>query len=244
MSGRSTVPLMAQIRADLAAAADPDRAVQQQAYMKSAMPFRGVPMPEVRRITKAALRAHPLEGQAALIDAVTELWDAAAFREERYAALTVLQVPKHRRWRDLALLPLYEHLVLTGRWWDVVDDLATHAVGELLRAHPDRVAPVIRQWAADDDLWLRRAALVCQVGAKERTDAGLLAAVIEAALAPPEAVSHDFFVRKGVGWALRDYARTDPEWVRLFVDARADDLSPLSVREATKHLPEAGPTGE
>lgn len=212
--------------------------------MKSAMPFRGVPMPEVRRLTKAAVRAHPLEDHAALLDAVTTLWDAAIHREERYAALTVLQMPRHRRWRDLSLLPLYEHLVLTGRWWDVVDDLATHAVGELLRAEPDQVAPVIRRWATSDDLWLRRAALVCQVGAKDRTDADLLADVIEAALAPPEAISRDFFVRKGIGWALRDYARTDPEWVRGYVGAHRDELSPLSIREATKHLPGARPTGE
>ena len=231
--------LVEQVRAALAAAADPDRATQQQAYMKSAMPFRGVPMPEVRRLTKAAVRAHPLEDQGALIDAVTELWDAATYREERYAALTVLQVPRHRPWRDATLLPLYEHLVLTGRWWDVVDDLATHAVGELLRTDPGRTAPVIRRWAAADDLWLRRAALVCQVGAKESTDVRLLADVIEASLTPPDALSGDFFVRKGIGWALRDYARTDPVWVRSFVDAHAAQLSPLSVREATKHLPQA-----
>jgi 3-methyladenine DNA glycosylase AlkD len=235
---------VARVRADLAAAGDPARAVQQQAYMKSDMPFRGVPMREVRRITKAALTAHPPDDQAVLRNAVTTLWDPALYREERYAALTVLQVPKHRRWRDLTLLPLYEHLLLTGRWWDVVDDLATHAVGELLRAEPDPVAPVIRRWAAGDDLWLRRAALVCQVGAKDRTDAGLLADVIEAVAAPPEALSRDFFVRKGIGWALRDYARTDPEWVRGYVGAHRDELSPLSIREATKHLPGARPTGE
>jgi 3-methyladenine DNA glycosylase AlkD len=242
--GEAQAELVARVRAEIAAAADPERAVHQQAYMKSAMPFRGVPMPEVRRITKAALREHPLEAQAALLDAVTTLWDAAAYREERYAALTVLQVPKHRRWRDPTLLLLYEHLVLTGRWWDVVDDLATHAVGELLVADPGRVAPVIRRWAASDDLWLRRAALVSQVGARDRTDANLLADVIDAVLAPPEALSRDFFTRKGVGWALRDYARTDPVWVRSFVAAHAGRLSPLSIREATKHLPEAGATGE
>jgi 3-methyladenine DNA glycosylase AlkD len=239
-----TAALVSQVRAELAAAADAVRAAQQQAYMKSAMPFRGVPMPEVRRITRAAVRAHPLADQAALVAAVTMLWDEATHREERYAALTVLQVPRHRRWRDSTLLPFYEHLVLTGRWWDLVDDLATHAVGELLRAEPEPVAPVIRRWAAADDLWLRRAALVCQVGAKGRTDGDLLADIIVTVAAPPEALSRDFFVRKGIGWALRDYARTDPDWVRSFVDAHADRLSPLSIREATKHLPEARPTGE
>jgi 3-methyladenine DNA glycosylase AlkD len=219
------------IRSALAAAGDPARASQQQAYMKSAMPYRGVTLPEVRRIAKAALQDHPLRDQPDLVAAVSALWDDAEYREERYAALTVLQVPKHRSWRDLTLLPLYEHLVITGRWWDFVDDLASHSIGELLRTHRAEVAPVMRAWASDDDLWRRRAALVCQVGAKSDTDPELLADIITAAV-----VERDFFVRKGIGWALRDYARTDSDWVRAFVAEHADQLSPLSIREATKHL--------
>jgi 3-methyladenine DNA glycosylase AlkD len=219
------------VRAALASAGDPARAVQQQAYMRSAMPFRGVPLPEVRRLTRAALRERPLPGQTQLVTVVHELWDDAEYREERYAALTVLQAPRHRHWRNLTVLPLYEHLVVTGRWWDLVDDLATHALGELLRRCPGEVAPVIRAWASDDDLWRRRAALVCQVGAKGQTDTALLADAIEAAVE-----ERDFFVCKAIGWALRDFARTDPEWVRAFVADHADVLSTLSVREATKHL--------
>lgn len=199
--------------------------------MKSTMPYRGVTMPEVRRIAKTALKEYPLRDQSHLIATVTGLWDNAEHREERYAALTILQVPKHRPWRDLTLLPLYEHLVITGRWWDLVDDIATHAIGELLRAHPAEVAPVMRFWASDDDLWRRRAALVCQVGAKSETDADLLGDIIT-----PAMDEQDFFVRKGIGWALRDYARTDPDWVGAFVVEHAYELSPLSIREATKHL--------
>jgi 3-methyladenine DNA glycosylase AlkD len=199
--------------------------------MKSAMPYHGVTLPEVRRIARAALNEHPLRDKQDFIAAVSELWDNAGFREERYAALTVLQVPKHRSWRDFSLFPLYEHLVITGRWWDFVDDLASHSIGELLRANPTQVAPVMRAWASDDDLWRRRAALVCQVGAKSDTDPELLADIITSAVD-----ERDFFVRKGIGWALRDYARTDPDWVRAFVAQHADQLSPLSIREATKHL--------
>ncbi len=199
--------------------------------MKSAMPYRGVTLPEVRRIAKSALKEHPLRDQSDLIAAVSALWDDAEYREERYAALTVLQVPKHRPWRGLAMLPLYEHLVITGRWWDLVDDLASHSIGELLRAYRTEVAPVMRAWASDDDLWRRRAALVCQVGAKSETDPDLLADIITGTVD-----ERDFFVRKGIGWALRDYARTDPGWVRAFVAGHADVLSPLSIREATKHL--------
>lgn len=219
------------VRCALASGGDPVRATQQQAYMKSAMPYRGVTMPEVRRIAKAALKAHALRSQSDLVATVSALWDDAEYREERYAALTILQVPKHRSWRDLTLFPLYENLVITGRWWDLVDDLASHSIGELLRAYPAKVAPVMRVWACDDDLWRRRAALVCQVGAKADTDPELLADIITASVG-----ERDFFVRKGIGWALRDYAWTDPDWVRSFVAAHGDQLSPLSIREATKHL--------
>ncbi len=231
MDDDAATALAIAVRSALAAAGNLERAKQQQAYMKSAMPYRGVTLPEVRRITKAALREHPLDDQRNLIATVSALWDDAKYREERYAALTVLQVPRHRFWRDLTLLPLYEHLVMTGRWWDLVDDLASHSIGELLRTHHTEVAPVMRAWASDDDLWRRRAALVCQVGAKSETDPDLLADIITAAVD-----ERDFFVRKGIGWALRDYARTDPDWVRTFVTDHADQLSPLSIREATKHL--------
>jgi len=236
--------LVDRIRRDLADNADPERAAQQRAYMKSSMPYRGVTLPKVRTLTRAALRDQPVADQSQLVAVVSTLWDDADYREERYAALTVLQAPKHRRWRDVTLLPLYEHMVVTGRWWDVVDDLSAHAVRELLIAHPAAVAPIIGQWARDDDLWRRRAALVCQVGAKGDTDPELLGDVITSAMTPPDALSGDFFVRKGIGWALRDYARTDPDWVRAFVEEHRAGLSPLSIREATKHLAGAEATGE
>ena len=101
---------------------------------------------------------------------------------------------------------------------------------ELLLDRPAEIAPVLREWAHDPDLWIRRTAILAQVGAKERTDRALLTDVVEPGIADP-----DFFARKAIGWALRDFARTDPEWVREFVAARPD-LSPLSRREALKHL--------
>ena len=236
--------LVERIRHDLAAGADPERAVHQQAYLKSALPCHGLRLPDVRRLTKDALHDRPVQSRDELVATVTALWDDAGYREEWYAALTVLRAPRHRRWRDVTLLGLYEHLIVTGRWWDVVDDLSTHAVRELVIASPAEVAPVVRSWADDDDLWLRRAALVCQVGARGQTDRALLEDVIVSALSPPEELRDDFFVRKGIGWALRDYARTDPEWVRAFVDEHRPALSRLSIREATKHLAGSGATGE
>jgi 3-methyladenine DNA glycosylase AlkD len=223
----SVAPLVSAIREALREAADAERAPGMQAYMKSAMPYRGVPMPAVRSITKAAARAHPLLTLDELETAVRTLWDEAAFREERYAASGLLasRIGTGR----LELVPLYEHLATTGAWWDHVDDLA-HRIADLHDTHPDEAAAIVRRWSTVADFWLRRLAIISQLGRKDRVDAALLAEVIE-----PNIADREFFIRKAIGWALREYARFDPEWVRTFV-AEHDDLSGLSKREALKHI--------
>jgi 3-methyladenine DNA glycosylase AlkD len=127
-------------------------------------------------------------------------------------------------------LPLWRHLVVTGAWWDVVDETATHPVRETLLAHRHAVTPVIDAWSVDDDLWLRRTAVICQVGAGDQVDQDLLLRAVEANLGDTS-----FWLRKAIGWALRDHARTEPEWVWALVDRLGDRLSGLSRREATKH---------
>jgi 3-methyladenine DNA glycosylase AlkD len=223
--------LVTAVRSALAAAADPSRARSAQAYMKSAMPFHGVPVPQARRIARAALAAHPLGDRQTWQDTVLELWDGATHREERYAALALVRSPRAAVYQDLTALGLYRHLVVTGAWWDLVDELA-HAVGTVVRVEGASAAAVVRGWSRDDDLWVRRVAILCQLGAGAATDRALLADCVDANLADRE-----FFIRKAIGWALRDFARADPGWVTSFVSAAGDRLSPLSRREATKHLP-------
>jgi 3-methyladenine DNA glycosylase AlkD len=230
-------PLVAAVREALERAADPDRAVRARAYMKSAVPFRGVPVPQVRRLTTALLADHPLPDRPTWHDTVLALWDEAAYREERYAALALVRGRAAAPFQDLAALDLYRHLVVTGAWWDLVDELA-HAVGAVLRRAGPPAAVVVRAWSRDDDLWLRRVAILSQLGFRSATDTALLADCIEVNLADRE-----FFVRKAIGWALRDLARADPGWVSAYVAAAGDRMSPLSRREATKHLapPGGGP---
>jgi len=227
-------PLVAAVRAALEAAGDPARARGAQAYMKSAMPFHGVPVPEVRRMARVELAAHPPPDRQTWHDTVLELWDGATHREERYAALALVRSPVAAAYQDLSSLELYRHLVLTGAWWDLVDELA-HAVGAVLHAAGAPASAVVRGWSRDDDLWVRRAAILCQLGAGARTDRALLADCLDANLA-----DRAFFLRKAIGWALRDLARTDPGWVLGYVEAAGDRLSPLSRREAIKHLPALG----
>jgi 3-methyladenine DNA glycosylase AlkD len=220
--------LVERIRAGLHTAADPDRAPQLQAYMKSTMPYLGVRVPEVRAIVRAGARTRPPASTEALAATTAALWRGAAHREERYAASTLTAVPGARRLQTMALLPLYREMITTGAWWDHVDEVS-HRIGGLLVTFPAELAPTLRDWACDPDRWLRRSAVICQVGLKDATDPGLLTEIIRPNLDDP-----DFFLRKGIGWALRDYARSDPDWVRAFADAH--ELSPLSRREALKHL--------
>jgi 3-methyladenine DNA glycosylase AlkD len=225
-----------EIRRRIAEAGDPARAPQMQAYMKSSMPFRGVASTPLARLCREVFDPDPLPTRGAWERAVLELWDHAGYREERYAALSLAGHRHYRGYQDPATLALYRHLVETGAWWDYVDAIAAHRVGGILRSHHDDVVPVLRAWAVDDDLWVRRAAILSQLGSKAATDTGLLAFVLEHNL---EDSRHgtEFFIRKAVGWALREYAKTDPGWVRTFVDTHAARLSGLSRREALKNLP-------
>ncbi len=220
--------LVEAIRQGLASVADPAKAPEMQRYMKSEMPFLGVPKPERAKLVRAVFAAHPLASRDQWLDAVLTLWREAAHREERYAALDL--TARYPRWQDPTVLPLYDEMVVTGAWWDFVDEIASRRIGPLLRDYPDEVEPVIRAWSTDPDRWRRRVSVICQLGSKADTDLDLLRDTIEANLADP-----DFFLRKGIGWALRQHARVAPGWVRAFVDTHPE-LSPLSKREALKHL--------
>jgi 3-methyladenine DNA glycosylase AlkD len=223
------------IRAALLPHADPVRGAGQQRYMKSTLPYLGLPSPTLTAALRPVLGdpAYRISTRAQWEASIRALWDEATHREHWYAALALLRHRHYRAWRDPDLLALVRHLVVTGAWWDVVDDIATHVVRDLLLAAPDPMAPILRAWSRDDHLWIRRVAMLAQVGAGARTDPVLLADVLTPNIG--YAGEQVFFSRKAIGWALRDYARTAPDWVRAFV-AEHPDLSGLSRREALKHL--------
>lgn len=223
------------VRAALADAGDPVRAAGQQAYMKSDLPYVGLTAPELRSLLKPLLAEHRFIDRGSWEAAVLELWDDVTHREEWYAAVALLRHRAYRAWIDPGLLPLLEHLVRTGAWWDVVDEIAGHLVGQVLLDHRADVTPVMDAWSVDaDSLWIRRTAMLSQLRHGEDTDTDLLERVLVANL-EDTAYGREFFVRKALGWALRQYARTDAAWVRTFVSTHADRLSGLSRREALKH---------
>jgi 3-methyladenine DNA glycosylase AlkD len=225
-------PLVRALRTALGANADPVRAEGVQKYMKSAMPYYGVNMPVLRRICGELFSAHQFESRDELHAVALELWRGAKFREERYAAIAITDQPRYQSWQGMRAVPTYEEMIVTGAWWDYVDPIATHHLGDVLRREPRRMKPLMRRWSgAGDSMWKRRAAIICQIGFKSDTDLDLLYACIE-----PNLSHKDFFIRKAIGWALRQYAWTDPREVKRYVAANRARLSLLSVREALKNL--------
>lgn len=220
--------LVALLRDGLVARADPDAAIGMQAYMKSAMPFRGVPKPGRQQVLAEALRRAPPVDAAAVRATATRLWGEAEVREERYLALSL--VGRRAGWIDPSWVPVLRGWIVEGAWWDFTDEIASRLLGPLLRSHPAELTPTMYAWTADSDRWLRRTSVIVQLGAKDAVDLDLLTAAVDANIRDP-----DFFLRKGIGWALRQHARVDPEWVRAFVAARPA-LSPLSRREALRHI--------
>jgi 3-methyladenine DNA glycosylase AlkD len=233
------------LRAELKRRGDPARARAQQAYMKSAMPFCGVTLPQCRTVFRALMKPLTFASFSDLDALVRETYGKATHREERYAALALLGLKQARAFRTLEAVPLYEWLIVEGAWWDLVDEVATHYPAALLKREPRAIkaprgddaggmANVLRRWSRSDDLWLRRAAIIAQVLSHEDTDLPLLFEVIEPALHEKE-----FFLRKAIGWALRAAARDFPRQIRAWVDRNADRLSGLSRREAEKGLARA-----
>lgn len=223
-------PLHRAVRVALTEVADPTKAPTMQAYMKSEMPFLGVQAVPRRAAIRRVLSDHRIDGAPEWRRAVLAMWRDAEYREERYAAIELSGFRYYRGFQTLYTVPMYEEMIVTGAWWDYVDDLAVNRVGALLRAYPDTMRPLMLEWAGVDDLWRRRTAILCQNSFKERTDTGLLFACIEPSLADT-----DFFARKAIGWALREYAKTDPREIVRYVDHKG--LNGLSRREALKNLP-------
>ncbi|MEH6434917.1 DNA alkylation repair protein [Massilia sp. DD77] len=204
--------------------ADLERAVPMRAYMKDQFAFLGLPAPVRRAAVKDLVAAHP-QDPGHLLGTAEALWRLPE-REFRYTAIDLLH--HHHRRLAPAQLPRLQDWLLRDSWWDTVDGLAA-VIGRIVLA--GRGAQVTMDaWIAHPDFWVRRAAMLHQLGWKGATDTARLGR--HALLLAEE---REFFIRKAIGWALRDYARTDPAFVRAFVDAHRARLSPLSLREAAKH---------
>jgi 3-methyladenine DNA glycosylase AlkD len=215
------------VSAELAQRADPAKAAPMAAYLKTDMPFYGVQTADRKRILSAALSAQPITSRSEYRSVVTSLW-ALPHREEKYCAIGV--ATRYEEYVSPGSMPLYKRMIVEGAWWDLVDWLASDAVGIVLLRRRERTAITMERWIDDRDMWLRRTAVLSQLRHREQTDADML---FDFCLRRSH--EKEFFIRKAIGWALREYAKTDPTAVYRFCDRNSDHLSGLSLREATKH---------
>jgi 3-methyladenine DNA glycosylase AlkD len=226
-----TTPLAATVVAGLvreySAAADPARAEAMSAYLRGQFPCLGIPAPTQTMLNRRVLAGAGSPSEADLRAVALACWRLPE-REYQYFACRWL-----RRWIRVCsvdFLATVRELIVTRSWWDTVDSLAAHVVGPLVARYPTLVSTMDR-WLQTDELWLIRAAILHQLTYRGATDAARLFRSCAT-----HAGHRDFFIRKAIGWALREYARTDPDAVRRFVASHAANLSPLSIREATRHL--------
>lgn len=204
--------------------ADSEEALPMQRYMRDLFPFLGIKSPLRKELTKQLIGKHGIPDDWRTV--TRELWDLPE-REYQYLALDLLyRVRKHFGAEDLHLL---EELITSKSWWDTVDTLAGTLAGIYFQKYPEQILPSVKTWLASDNIWLKRTAILFQLKYKQKTDVSLLFSTIRAC-----ADSREFFIQKAIGWALREYAKTDPDAVRRFVES--ETLAALSSREALKNI--------
>jgi 3-methyladenine DNA glycosylase AlkD len=208
-------------------ARDPERAVGQAAYMRDQFPFLGLTSAVRRAQARRALAGLPAPAETDLVDVAVACW---ARDEREFQQFACDYLTAHVGVPGPAFLDTAAELITTRSWWDTVDPLATRVVAGLVRRHPSLTARM-DEWSEAADMWLVRTAILHQLHYRKATDTDRLFGYCAR-----QASHRDFFVRKAIGWALRHYARTDPEAVRAYLAGQGDRLSPLSVREAAKHL--------
>ena len=207
---------------------DPDNAIAMKAYMKNRFPFYGVKAP----IRKAILKETLIGFKGSVTpENCSELALQLYTAEERELHLCAIEIvyqtlKKKYRKEDIVLI---EKLITTHSWWDTVDFIAKHILGNFLLEFPDEIATVIPEFSRSEHMWLNRSAILFQLGYKEHTDKALLFSLCEA-----HKSSNEFFIKKAIGWALREYSKVNPTDVQDFVSKT--ELKPLSTKEALRRI--------
>lgn len=200
-------------------------AVPMQAYMKDQFPFLGIRTPERRRLTRQIFNDIGIPDANDLRAVILRLWDMPQ-REYQYVSLSILDKFKTRF--SVYHIELLEYTISHKSWWDTVDDIASHLVGHYFTLFPEQMTTYLAKWLSANNMWLQRTAILCQLGWKGRTNENILYDTIEKC-----SRSKEFFIRKAIGWALREYSKTNPSSVRAYVESHPE-LSGLSRREALK----------
>lgn len=202
---------------------DKEQAIKMSAYMRNLFLFYGVPTPQRRVLYKDFLKS---EKKTGIIDwnFLDECWKDE-HREFQYVVMDYLAaMQKFLTFDDVSHIKKY---IKTKQWWDTIDGL-DRIVGNIA---DERINNLMLEWSVDEDFWIRRTAIDHQLCKKDKTDTDLLEKILINNFG-----SSEFFINKAIGWALRDYSKTNPEWVRLFIQKHKSQLSKLSLKEAGKYI--------
>jgi 3-methyladenine DNA glycosylase AlkD len=217
---------------ELRAVGTPERAAQEKAYLKSDLKFLGASFWETQRIVKAFVRGTAPLDHDSLMALAEALW-AEPVHERRAAAVVLLEL--HPKLLSPSDLPLVERLLHESRTWALVDGLAANVVGGILAASPAEVTPVMDRWTADPDFWIRRSSLLAELRPlREGADLAPFLRRAEAMLDEKE-----FFIRRAIGWVLRDVSKRRPAEVVAWIAPRTHRASGVTMREVVRYLPEA-----
>jgi 3-methyladenine DNA glycosylase AlkD len=202
-----------------------DNAGPMRQYMKDHFPFLGIKSPLRKELEKQFFKETGILKEEFNKDFVVGIWEKDE-REYQYTAITY--TGKFIKKLPMDAIQFLERLITTKSWWDSVDSIAP-LVGELARKYPELVEETINHWSVDDNYWLRRVAILFQLKYKQQTNEDLLYDYMV-----KNADSKEFFIQKAIGWALREYSKTNPESVKAFIEG--NQLAPLSIREGSKYL--------
>ena len=232
MSGESAEAAADRLERALAAVGTTERAVGEKAYLKSDLTFLGATVWQIRAEVKAAARAEPVSDRDQLWALVDALWARPVF-ERRMAATVLLELRTDLL--SAADLPAIERLLRESLTWALVDGLAVDVVGSIVAADPDGAVAVLDRWSVDDDFWIRRSSLLAWLrplrhGAPLDRFLGYADAMLD---------EKEFFVRKAIGWVLREVGKRRPDEVSAWVAPRTGRASGVTMREAVKYLPDA-----
>ncbi len=217
-------PYTVSVKKAFATQANPHKAAPMKQYMKNKFDYLGIQAKQRQQLQREFMKKDALPSARDVEKIIRELW-VLPKREYQYFAMELLE--KYLKKADEEIVALFEYMLVTKPWWDTVDRIASRLVGTYLKAHPDLIVPCTEKWMYYGNMWLQRTAILFQLKYKKETDINLLFTYSKAL-----AESKEFFIQKAIGWALREYSKTDAEAVRHFVSGTS--LAPLSHREALR----------
>ena len=214
------------LRDYLEPSSNPSDAIPMKKYMKNRFEYLGIRSPLRNALLSEFIKENGLPDKHTISAVVRSLWELPE-REYQYCAMTIAGKVVKRLTVDF--LTTIEYMISTKSWWDTVDFIAANLAGPYFKSFPEQLLPTTEKWSQSDNMWFNRSAIIFQLRYKTQTDTDLLTAYIL-----PHIKSKEFFIQKAIGWALREYSKTDASWVKTFISNH--ELKPLSRKEAFKWL--------